>query len=114
MSPRALEHSRKSGIVGSRLPNQTRMFVAAAAEWLVTSSFASLSTLSMTARERLRWLPILLGLETEFPSVVITATDPAGQVLASGSSTGGKATFKFQLSGLSVCLSVCSIIPIGN
>ena len=33
------------------------------AQWAVTSAFAALSRASSGAQERLRWLPVLLGLE---------------------------------------------------
>lgn len=72
------------------------------AEWLVTSTFASFSRLIVPARDHLRWLPILLGIDTEFPWVGITATDAAGQAVATGSKTSGGVTFKFQLSGKSI------------
>lgn len=71
----------------------------AIAEWLVTSTFASLSSLIVPARDQLRWLPIFLGLETEFPWVGITATDSTGQSIATGATTNIGVTFKFQLSG---------------
>ena len=72
------------------------------AEWLVTSTFASFSRLVVPARDHLRWLPILLGIDTEFPWVGITATDAAGQAVASGSKTRDSVTFKIQLSGKSI------------
>ena len=69
------------------------------AEWLVTSTFASLSSLIVPARDQLRWLPIFLGIDTEFPWVRITATDSAGQPIASGATASTRVTFKLQLSG---------------
>lgn len=66
---------------------------------LVTSSFAYLETIDF---RRLRWIPIMLGIITEFPSVIITATsDATGDEIMPGETTDGDVTFKFTLSGKS-------------
>lgn len=70
-------------------------------QWLITSTFASLSSLTSSMRQPLLWLAILIGLEKEFPSVHITATDASGALLASGADASSAVTFKFQLSGKS-------------
>ena len=41
-------------------------------QWLITSTFASVSSFTSSMRQRLRWLPILVGIEKEFPSAYIT------------------------------------------
>lgn len=73
---------------------------------LVTSGFASFSTM-LTASERrlmpsLRALAVGIGIYSALPSVVITATETAsGAALSSGHSASTAVTFKFALSGKS-------------
>jgi curved DNA-binding protein CbpA len=67
---------------------------------LVTSSFAYFA--SFDFHRTFRWLPILLGIITESPYVIITATeDASGANLLSGANSSGDVTFKFSLSGKS-------------
>ena len=54
------------------------------------------------AVQQLRWLPVFLGIEPEFPTATISAAESAsGRSVAHGGSASGGVTFKFELSGLS-------------
>ena len=68
---------------------------------IVTGSFASIASTWSAALPVLRGLFKRLGALSEFPSVVITATDASGGALKSGGSTREGVTFKFALSGKS-------------
>lgn len=80
-------------------------------QMLVTSTFSYFSSLADSSmRQRLRWLPIALGLLTEAPSVTISASEDAaggaaGRALRSGDYVSGPVTFKFALSGKSTDFS---------
>ena len=78
-------------------------------QWLISSSFAYLESFSAQARENLRFLPILLGIDTEFPEVYISATDAKGQSLSSSTSTAGAVTFMFKLTGKSTDFSLSTV-----
>lgn len=68
---------------------------------LVTSGFASLGAMSAAFdRSVMPTLRAFTGY-SEFPSVVISATDASGTVLASGGTARAPVTFKFSLSGKS-------------
>jgi len=78
---------------------------------VVKALFAKLSVLGSTAMTRLRWLPILLGLLTPAPTVVITASEDAtGRPLSSGGTASGAVTFKLSLSGKSSDFTVDDVV----
>lgn len=68
---------------------------------MVTSSFAALGNLLGAWQQQLRSLVLRLGVQSESPSVYISATDASGAALSSGGSTATGVTFKFALSGKS-------------
>ena len=70
--------------------------------WIVTSSFATLSWLIGSISQFVLPLGTALGVHSDFPSVVITATESAsGAAVRSGGRTAEAVTFKFALSGKS-------------
>jgi DnaJ-class molecular chaperone len=70
--------------------------------WVVTSSFATLSWLLGSISQLVLPLGTALGVHSDFPLVVITATESAsGATVRSGGRTAEAVTFKFALSGKS-------------